>query len=236
MYPSLEKNEWESNFFSRNIYNLDFEKIGELNDVDFISMPVASLLCSRVPANRYGHIDSLIKIGFNLAEGEIRLSKSLDDKKIMSRFESIDVNIATPNDLKEALDCIDGLYQCSRFRKPWFTVEERDKFYQEWIKKAIFAEFDDCCLLVKLDEKIAGFATLKEKENALSIGLIGVNHHFRSKGIGKKLLNMVESYALEKGKSKILVSTQTSNKAALKLYTTNGYCIESSSYWFYKQV
>ena len=100
----------------------------------------------------------------------------------------------------------------------------------------VLAKFDDCCLVLKVENTISGFVTVRIRGSEATIGLIGVATPFQGKGIGKQLLELVQNYSAAKKAKVIKVATQTSNISAANLYGKNGFAIADISYWFYKQV
>lgn len=76
-------------------------------------------------------------------------------------------------------------------------------------------------------ERIIGFLWAYKRnmlgENRIHIGHIIVNNDVRSKGIGTKLLNYLESIAKEEGYKKIELITTIKNEKTLKFYKTNGF-------------
>ncbi|PNH97541.1 WavS [Vibrio diazotrophicus] len=128
----------------------------------------------------------------------------------------------------------DGLYLSSRFKSPWFTEEEKEGFYREWLKKAVLGQFDDLCMIKRVDGNIAGFVTVRVDNDDASIGLIGVLPEYQALGLGRALIQCAESYAVEKGCKNLSVATQLSNLSAMNLYMKSGYSLQQTAYWFYK--
>ena len=237
MNEIVKKNEWESKFFNRPIFNFRPGLLSGLNEGAFCQLSLDSLVCCKTASDNYIECDNLSKLGFIFAEGEVVFKKRLVSSQQVNSPEKLNNKVyAKADELQELLVLSDGLYLHSRFREPWFTTKQKDSFYLKWLENAVLGLFDDCCLLVKVGDEIAGFVTLKQHANSVAIGLLGVFPSFQGQGIGKQLLQLAEDYALENGKPEVTVPTQMANTAALKLYSANNYVISNTAYWFYKQV
>tara|TARA_B100001059_G_scaffold156577_1_gene156119 strand:- start:6465 stop:7178 length:714 start_codon:yes stop_codon:yes gene_type:complete len=233
----FKKNQWESDFFNQHVFNLEQCHLSKSSEIAFSELPIESLICCKIAPSNYLECDQISSLGFTLVEGEVVFKKKLVSHQHEKMFEKVDSEYYAKNDdLKDLLKHSEGLYSHSRFREPWFTTKQKDRFYTKWLENAVLGLFDDCCLLIKISNKIAGFITLKLHLNSVSIGLIGVFSPFQGIGLGSQLLKLAESYALENGKYEVTVATQLANSAALKLYSSNNYLISNTAYWFYKQV
>ncbi|AXV66464.1 GNAT family N-acetyltransferase [Pseudoalteromonas lipolytica] len=223
---------WDSDFFKRTILTIDLDSLG--NKVE--SWPKNSLITVKVDANKYQSLEHINKYDFSFVEGELVFKKAVPVNLNSTSLTDFDSYLATESSLDELKLIVSDLYVNSRFREPWFTLLERDRFYQKWIENAVLAKFDDCCLVLKEENTISGFVTVRIRCSEATIGLIGVATPFQGKGVGKKLLELVQNYSTAKKAKIIKVATQTSNISAANLYGKNGFTITDISYWFYKQV
>jgi len=227
---NLVLNEWETAFFGRQIYSLS----PPLDSVVQTHAIHNALVSIKLNSDDAMSLDFVRKSGFSFVEGEITYSKSLSSCE--SRFDLVSYHLADDSLLDDLKKMVTGLYINSRFKEPWFSENERDDFYRCWLRNAILAKFDDCCLVIKTNEDISGFVTLRIRQEEATIGLIGVAPSYHGKGIGKKLIETVEAYCARRGVNSISVSTQKSNIAATNLYIKTGFSTTEKSYWFYKQV
>lgn len=226
----LIRKEWESQFFNQSIYDLNFDQINS----DLVDCPAGSIITTKVNAQDYAKINSLNTLGFTYCEGDACFERNIKSQHSINE-PSINEWLADCSSLSELKKMIPGLYVSSRFREPWFTTEQRDDFYQTWLENAVFATFDDCCLIIKDKHTIIGFVTVKICDSVASIGLIGVHKEHHGKGVGKNLLDLVHRYCIKKHVIKIKVATQISNIAAINLYTKNDFKLSEISHWFYKK-
>ena len=222
---------WDSEFFSKKIAHLNFvtnaENGQKLSDFELIQ--------AKVPTENYHQINILNNLGFKLVEGEVDFSLWIKDKSStdLSKYPCL-VELASIADVEEIKTIIENNFNLSRYRQPWFSINERDSFYQLWAEKAIKGTFDDVCLKLKVGATIRGFITLKVENSIARIGLISVATHFQQQGVGKLLLNMSVQYCQTHNIGQLFVATQLANKAAISLYSKFGFSINTLSYWFYK--
>lgn len=219
---NFELRRWDSNFFSRLIGDVNWSPSSNEQ------LPL-DLITTKVSSREEDKIGLLNQAGFVFCEGEALFVKQLLNVKHL-----IEVERLGENDLPVVQNLADGLYLSSRFKSPWFTEEEKDGFYREWLKKAVLGQFDDLCMIKRVDGNIAGFVTVRVENDDASIGLIGVLPEYQALGLGRALIQCAESYAVEKGCKNLYVATQLSNLKAMNLYMKSGYSLQQTAYWFYK--
>lgn len=226
----FSQREWDSQFFERKIFSLELP-VPKIKSNDW---PIDSLITIKASSTDYLSLNTINEYCFSFIEGELLFKK--DIKANSKAFTSFEAYIANHDAIEELKCIVTDLYINSRFREPWFSAQERDSFYQKWVENAVLSKFDDCCLVIKNDDAISGFVTVKVREEEATVGLIGVALPYQGQGLGKKLLALAESYCIAKKARVIKVATQTSNISAANLYSKNGFAIADISYWFYKQV
>jgi len=219
--------EWDSSFFNKRIAKLA-HRYGSVQSID---MSMFDLVQAKVAATDYKQMNFLTRSGFVLAESEVDFGKTIID---VDNMVFNDINLATENDLPQ----IESISRCSflysRFREPWYSEEEKNELYEVWATKAFWGEFDDVCLVERLDDQVAGFITVKVVEKNARVGLLAVANKFQGKGVGKKLVALAEDFSSKKCAQKLFIATQMSNSSAMNLYALLGYRIDSTSYWLYK--
>ncbi|MCZ4294788.1 GNAT family N-acetyltransferase [Vibrio sinaloensis] len=225
MKLKYQEREFDSQFFRRRIADVDWS-------TDSKGSFSPELVTVKVQSSEVGKIEMLNTQGFQFCEGEISYYKSIESQSLIDT----PCNLLNASNLHEVMGLLDGMYTNSRFKKPWFDIHERDRFYQEWLKKALLGEYDDICLAYRVNGEIAGFVTLKFNQVGATIGLIGVLPRFQGKGIGRLLLESAEIATMQQGLYKISVSTQLSNLIAMNLYAKHGYQVSGTAYWFYRDL
>tara|TARA_B100001093_G_scaffold374388_1_gene359387 strand:- start:8727 stop:9815 length:1089 start_codon:yes stop_codon:yes gene_type:complete len=143
---------------------------------------------------------------------------------------------ASKKDIPKLKSMTQKMYEDSRyFFDENFDRSRLNQFYESWVEKGVYGTFDDECLGLFHKEEIIGFVTLKyNQNNSVSLRLIGVDSTYQGKGIGKRLLQSVESHIEKKGFKQINVVTQGRNYHAQRLYQSMGYKTQSTELWFHK--
>ena len=95
--------------------------------------------------------------------------------------------------------------------------------------------FAEKVFYINSEETIGGFVTVQRDGNTAKIGLIAVNPNIQGKGIGTKLLQAAEYYAIKNNMDKMLIPTQKENISACSFYKKNGYSVKEETiikhYW-----
>jgi dTDP-4-amino-4,6-dideoxy-D-galactose acyltransferase len=217
---------WDSDFFGYPVGQVDISDFCE-NDYDEFKRVLKDwkfVLIYIYPADEET-LKALLLFNIPLVDIKITFEKemiysvpnnNLNHIESYSKFEQYDV-------LKK-LALSSGEF--SRFKIDTnFKNNEFAKLYEEWLNNSINREIADDVIVVKIDNKIKGFATYKLKNNDLIIGLISVDPTVQGKGLGKTLMREIENIAIKKMAGKIQVVTQGANTKALLFYKSCGYKI-----------
>jgi dTDP-4-amino-4,6-dideoxy-D-galactose acyltransferase len=217
--------DWDSAFFGYKVGKLEI-KDNALIDAAFIKASKHKLiyLFSKHPISKSQYIDIPNKVA------DIKLI--LEKKEINN--QTIDSNLQWIPQLSDRLLNLafqSGEY--SRFKlDDQFKHKEFERMYTTWVTKAIENK-DGKVLGYYRDNLLVGFITLSKKNQSADIGLIAVDQEYRGKGIGKKLLEAADAFAVEKGLDKVLVNTQQANQSALNFYLNNCYKIIEKTYIYH---
>jgi putative acetyltransferase len=86
---------------------------------------------------------------------------------------------------------------------------------------------DECEVVIAYEkDKAIGCACLRNIENDINkieLKRMFVSNEYRSRGVGRKIINELEKIALEKGKKTIILSTGINQAEAVHLYEKCGY-------------
>ncbi len=111
-----------------------------------------------------------------------------------------------------------------------FKIEEQCFDQEAFTKRQIaylLSDYNTIALAAKLDSEIAGFILAQiEIENDTLFGhiiTINVVPAFRKKGIGRKMLQEIETILKQKGISECHLEVREDNSSAIKLYQNGGY-------------
>lgn len=91
----------------------------------------------------------------------------------------------------------------------------------------IYIENGNSMFAAIIDEQVAGVCALKQDEDgAWELTKMAVDPKFRGHGLGKTIMETVESYAKnEMGLEKIYLLSSTVNAAAIRLYKRQGWTV-----------
>ncbi|WP_199636442.1 dTDP-4-amino-4,6-dideoxy-D-galactose acyltransferase [Serratia sp. PAMC26656] len=230
---SIEPLAWETEFFALNSAKLHFSTAAPvLAEAD---LNAYTLVQAKIPAHQTAWADGLVRLGFQLVEGEVDLVLNIGTECASSqRVLPQAVRPAVPADIPALRAAAAKVFTASRFRAPWYDVHDSGRFYAMWIEKAVLGTFDHQCLLA-LDEagQPEGFVSLRDiGGQEARIGLLAAFPGAAGKGIGSRL--MTAAMAECRSQQRLRVATQFGNIAALRLYQRQGAAIESTSYWLYR--
>ncbi|HEY5464292.1 MAG TPA: GNAT family N-acetyltransferase [Hanamia sp.] len=165
----------------------------------------------------------------NLVDEKITFLKEIEISSLMSKTESYLEKYPGKKLIELAIES--GIY--SRFNvDPKIGRKKFEELYTQWIIKSVSKEIADDVLVYKIDDQIAGFVTVGQKNGRADIGIIAVDKSNRGKGIGKTLMKAAENFYFNKLKL-IQVVTQGDNLPAIKLYTSCGYKQETTEYFYH---
>jgi ribosomal protein S18 acetylase RimI-like enzyme len=114
-----------------------------------------------------------------------------------------------------------------------FPRERADELYDTWIRRSCEG-WADAVLVGEADDVAAGYVSVHERNQAGSIGLIGVDEAARGRGIGESLVRGALDWCAERGLARCTVVTQGRNVAAQRLFQRCGFRTLSVSLWFHK--
>ena len=127
--------------------------------------------------------------------------------------------IAAKEDLINFLKVMDN-----EFPKPLSKKVKIEDYIEKLINNGIIIVSKDKNNIVGL---VAGYIN-DYKECLAYISIIAVKNEYRSKHIGKKLLNIFENIALKNGMKNILLTVHRDNKRAIEFYKKNNYSIDDN--------
>lgn len=222
VHARIESLNWENQFFAVNSGILRFEDDAPLLTPHHLD--VYSRVQAKIPALRTDWLDGLQQLGFQLVEGEVDLALEVGTQNATSSIQ-----LATPVDIPALRDLAAKIFTQSRFRVPWYQPSDSGRFYAQWVENAVLGTFDHQCLLLKSDETIQGFVSLRQLgEHEARIGLLA------GRGVGGQLMDAARFWCQQRGLETLYVATQISNTAALRRYIQSGASIESTAFWLYR--
>jgi dTDP-4-amino-4,6-dideoxy-D-galactose acyltransferase len=163
-------------------------------------------------------------------------SIQLVDKKVVYRKLDFSSGSDHINDSIKKLNAINSELLLLAFRSGIYSRFKLDqqlprgkfeRMYELWLERSVSGVLADVVYGYYDGDKMVGFVTVKLSQKYASIGLIAVHEQYSGKGIGSKLLQAAEEYAIRNGLHEMQVATQLDNLPACKFYESNGYSIMS---------
>ena len=215
----IEYLDWDSNFFGCKIGKINYKSkldtpwnFKNLDEFDLV----------------YVFSDNEVNLDIPLMDVKVTFCKTTKKKK--APLDVIDFN-KNQHSYDELLELVYMSGHESRFLKDRFFGEKAfKKLYKVWIDKIL--NDDSAKILVNTyNDELMGFVAYKYSKNFSNIDFIAVSLFARGKGLGKKLLDAVESNL---GESELLtVPTQEQNVGACQFYINNDFQIKDKIYIYH---
>ena len=165
-------------------------------------------------------------------------TKVLFEKKLT--LDNVNETVIEDTDFqnKPPQNFYDLAYESGKYSRFKLDLNLKSKFqdiYRKWVDNSLNKTFAEKVFYINSEETIGGFVTLQRDGNTAKIGLIAVNPNIQGKGIGTKLLQAAEYYAIKNNMDKMLIPTQKENVSACNFYKKNGYSVKEETiikhYW-----
>ncbi|MBB1582055.1 dTDP-4-amino-4,6-dideoxy-D-galactose acyltransferase [Serratia sp. OS31] len=235
VHANIEPLAWESEFFALSSAKLNFSTAAPA--LTEAALAEYALVQAKIPAHQTALADELSGLGFQLVEAEVDLVLNIGTECASPQGAlPLTIRPAVPGDIPVLRAAAANVFTASRFRAPWYDVQDSGRFYAAWIEKAVLGTFDHQCLLA-LDEagQPEGFVSLRDiGDQEVRIGLLAAFPGASGKGIGARLIAAAIAECRKGSRMRLRVATQFGNIAALRLYQRQGAVIESTSYWLYR--
>jgi ribosomal protein S18 acetylase RimI-like enzyme len=145
---------------------------------------------------------------------------------MMYPFQDQKINFAAAADIAAVRDLLNSAYRGEGSQQGWTTeanliagdIRTTDKMLREVIEHA-----GSVILIYKENEEIAGCVNLQPHANRLYLGMFSVSPQLQGAGIGKKLLQAAEEYALHVNCTTIYMSVISVRSELIDWYKRHGY-------------
>jgi dTDP-4-amino-4,6-dideoxy-D-galactose acyltransferase len=221
----LIRNDWESDFFGREIYRLEWQYDLALEELQrsLRNAPRVDLFEASFPAQRLDSLAVLTGAGFWVADILVDFEAPASCRSGPSSGGEVAIAVATEADLPCLLDTCLSLHFSSRYYRPPFLYEDGRRYYSRWTENAVHGQFDDICFIARRDGHIASFACARRiGSDAARIGLIGTRGADRRSGTTEMVWEQVASWAQSMGRNRLFVQTQLGNSRAIEFYGKMG--------------
>lgn len=213
--------EWDSNFFSKNIYKAKVDSETDFSNLSLNIPKDADLIYIFASSPSEVTQRKLVEFGAKLIDEKVTYRKKAE--KLTHKFSD---QIIFENATKLSTDLLELVYQSGEYSRFKLDIKLQQKFeamYLEWINKSLKRELADEVFIAKYNGKIAGFVTIQIKDYIGSIGLIAVNKEYRSLKIGTQLLAKAENFFINNNIKYFEVVTQLYNSIACSFYEIYGF-------------
>lgn len=227
MDDAFEILQWDSVFFNFKVAKINNDVL--LNDLLLKKMNDGNVKLAYYSSRNKLTETSNEYYNIDLVDEKITFLKEIEKSFLISKTESYPEKYPDKQLINLAIES--GIY--SRFNVDLKIGRKKfEELYTQWIVKSVSKEIADDVLVYKIDEEIAGFVTVGQKNERANIGIIAVDKSYRGKGIGKTLMKTAENFYFNKLKL-IQVVTQGDNLPAIKLYESCGYKHEKTEYFYH---
>jgi dTDP-4-amino-4,6-dideoxy-D-galactose acyltransferase len=224
----LQRLDWDSRFFGFPIARIT----NPLASVDELGEAVGLMKTQQIPLAywaAYHPSDEVrrkaVQLGGRMVDEKLTFSAQVSnpadiDPSPSSLVQSYREGMSV-DDLKQlAVDS--GIY--SRFVvDPKFPPDKARALFEEWMLRSLDKSHADDVLVIPQGSRMAGMATVVQKEGYVSIGLVAVGEEFRGRGLGEALVRAAIDWCRERGIQQIHVTTQSANQPARRLYQKCGF-------------
>lgn len=226
----IEELTWDSELFKR--------RIGVVKDIPESGTGISDilenakeqgfryLLC-RLETQRTSLIKLLESLGFYLSDIGVTLvydaAGAPEGEGTAKVSEGQPVSVAGLGDIPALRKMATALFLESRFYSdPFFTREEADRTFQEWVENSVRGKVADVVLMVGGK----GFISCRMSEVGWgSIGLLGVAEEHRGRGVGKLLVREAIRWFRSRGAVSVRVRSPLRNIRPINFYIMNGFSL-----------
>lgn len=174
-------------------------------------------------------IQIIKKKNFKFINCNITFEKNI----VKTNFNSNNIRLAKLKDKKKIQKIAYNNFNQSRFNLDKKLKKKSKLIKSEWVNNYFKKKRGDALFLIENNKVIAGFVLLIFNKQNLIIDLITIDLKYQRKGLGIKLINFLQDFYYKRFK-KIIVGTQSNNKASLKFYKRNKFRIFKTEMVFHK--
>jgi ribosomal protein S18 acetylase RimI-like enzyme len=225
----LKIDKWLSDQLGYAAYNINSSNVKNFN---FFNHKSKKVLIS-IKSNKKFKTNYLKKNKIKLIENNITFFKVSRKKKLEDNYFK-NIRFASTLDMKQISDIAENSFINSRFFKDKKIKKKLAiKIKRNWILNFFRKKRGEYLIVSELSKKVIGFLLiLKNKKNYI-IDLIAVKKNFHNLGFGTKMIEFLENKVLKRNGAKIYVSTQSNNKASIKLYIKNKFRAKHKKYVYH---
>ena len=224
----VQKLEWESAFFKTNCAQFYPDRIFEPNNLDEYDWVQGKCLIN----------DELSKAIFGNNKFVFEDTRVIFEKELQAEKLAFHSNIEIKRSSIGEIDSLSAIAKEELTEHSRLLIlvgkEQTEKFYAEWVKKAVLGTFDDISFTIKVEREPVGFITLKYSNTEPKIGLIAIKRKLQGYSLGKKLIHFAENFLIERNHKSLQVITEGRNIRAQQFYIKYGFNITNIECWYYR--
>lgn len=225
----------ESRRFNLNIYRGKIDEINVDEIRNLITANRVDVLIVRLPSISKPLHYKLTTIGFNClhADSLVYYSVDLSNHTIPDFTNDLEFEQITAGNcfqLKKMVPVIFNNYKNHYFSNPYLNREKITEGYLEWALAYSTESKNKISWYAKKNGVIAGFATcsFREEKKECEVVLNGVMPDFSGQGIYSDLVRYMQSYFINLGFNRMLISTQLQNYSVQKTWVREGFFLFDS--------
>ena len=181
------------------------------------------------------------EFGFHLVDVRVVLEYPFENRPAPSLWYPVSpelvINPATASDLPRLEEIAIEVGQFSRYTfDNHFGPGEEGRLYRTWIRNSVDG-FADAVLVARWGDRTGqpiGLITCNMHDQVGDIGLAGVHHDYRQKGVGTGLVQAALNWSRGQNNNKMQVVTQARNVPAQRLYQQMGFFTRSMTLYYHK--
>ena len=142
----------------------------------------------------------------------------------MTKFSDDHIRMAGIDDVPAIIALLNKAYRGDASKKGWTTEANLIAGDQRTNQDEVTALIHSSVYLIYIDAAIIeGCVNLQQHDNKIYLGMLSVNPELQGSGIGKKLLQASEEYALSKGCNSIYMTVIDVREELIHWYKRHGY-------------
>jgi ribosomal protein S18 acetylase RimI-like enzyme len=230
---SINKQEWDSNFFGFNIARLEiynnpdnllqhlskFHNWALNNNINYIT--------TRVSLSNVLLVNHLTQNGYYLLTNKYMLRCAINDVSL-PELPEFQFNFLSKEENEMPMNLIKNSFVHSRFNiDPIFDSSRVSEMYSSWMRDFIGHE-NNYIIAMKNQNKIIGFCAFSKGIDLYQMGsivpkhgfiaLIAVDKDYRGKGLGKHLINKSKNYLKASGINLLFANVDLGNTSSLNTF------------------
>ncbi len=229
--------DWDTAFFGFSVAQITHERItmAEMAEVlGFCRDHRVRLLQFKCDAHDRDSILLAEASGFHFADMRMIMDRQLAQRCEVPKADGVVFRVAEPADVPAMMDIAENLYIHSRYYfDKNFPRQRVHDFYRDWVRKAVFGEFDDVAWILCEKSNPMAFCTARINGPDATIGLVGLHPDFAGRGLGHAVVTGGLAVMFARGVDRVTVTTQGRNYPAQRLYQRAGFVISKAQIYYH---